>query len=224
MAENASTLALGTLGIAMLLVALEPLWRHTWRLITVAHESGHTVVGLLTGHWVAGIDLSRGGGGATYVEPTYWPSKFAVATAGYPTPSVAGLVLARGVQVGWDPATVLATVLVILTVLFFAFMRNWLALVVTVVIGLIVAVFFYLAGPAAQLGAVVALAWVLLLGGFRASLFASALDHKDQRGGISDAARLHELTGIPANVWSFFFVFVALAALLTGARWLLTYA
>jgi hypothetical protein len=167
--ERASVLALGTLGIATLLVAIDPLWRRTWRLITVAHESGHTVVGLLTGHWVNGIELGRVSGGGTDVQPKYWPSKFAVAAAGYPAPSIAGLVLARGVQVGWNPFTVLVALLVTLAVLFFAFMYNWRALFATAVIGLIVAIFVYEAGPTSQLGAVVALSWILLLGGLRAT-------------------------------------------------------
>lgn len=224
MTQDASNLALGTLGIAVLLVAIEPLWRSTMRLITLAHETGHAAMSLVTGNWVQGIELYRHGGGVTQAAPKYKPSKIAISIAGYPAPPVAGIVLARGVQVGWDPFTVLATVLIILTVLFFAFLRNWIALLVAVVVGLVIAVFVYEAGPSAQLGAVVALSWILLLGGLRDSAVATTIDHKDRKKGVSDAARLQDLTGIPAHVWSFFFVFVALAALVTGARWLLTYA
>jgi len=228
MAEHASTLALGTLGIAFLLVAVGVLWKFAQHLSTLVHESGHATMALLTGHWVKGIELKPGGSGVTESEFDKewkaWPSRFVFLTAGYPAPSLAGLVLARGVQVGWDPLTVLGTVLVVLAVLFFAFLRNWFALVVALFIGLVVAVFVYQAGPVAQLGAVVALSWILLLSGLRNCLEASALDHKDRKKGVSDQAALQDLTGIHAHAWSLIFVFVAVAALIAGARWLLTYA
>jgi hypothetical protein len=225
MAEHASTLALGTLGIAFLLVSVSALWRYARHLSTLVHESGHATMTLLTGYWVGGIQLNPKGGGVTWPEFKkdwkYTPSRFVVLTAGYPAPSLTGLVLARGVQVGWDPLTVLWTFLVILAVLFFAFLDNLFALSFAVFLALVAAVFVYQAGPVAQLGAVVALSWILLLSGLRKALEASTLDHK--KAG-SDQAQLQGLTGIHAHVWSFAFVFVALASLITGARWLLIYA
>lgn len=62
------------------------------------------------------------------------------------------------------------------------------------------------------------LAWLLLLGGLRASAYVASMVHTNIH---SDPADLQELTGVHTNVWSLLFVFVALSALIAGARWLL---
>ncbi|MDQ1287847.1 MAG: hypothetical protein QG622_1412 [Actinomycetota bacterium] len=219
---NVSTTVLGTLGISLLLVTVDVFWRRTRLLSTLVHEVGHSVVLLVTGNWVRFLWLSPSGAGATGLprRKLFWPSNVLGTLAGYPAPSIAGLLLARGIEVGWDSRTVLGVLLLLLvgTALFNA---DLFTLTVMVVIGLVGAVFFYRAGPGAQFGAVTALAWFLLLAGLRDSFSVSGLSGRQHRFGGSDQAALEELTAIHAHVWSLFFIVIALAAFVTSARWLL---
>jgi Peptidase M50B-like len=214
---NASSTVLGTLALAIIAVAFEPLWLRTGRLITLVHETGHGVTLLLSGRWVKEIVLQRSGGYTAYDKPKlFWPADVMVTLAGYSAPPIAGLFLALGVDRGWNPATVLGALLVILvgTVLFHG---NWLGLVVMVSLGLVLAFFLWQTGPTAQVGVVIALAWFLLLGGLRRTIEIAGRPAAK----TSDQAHLEELTSIHANVWVLVFLTIALATFITGARALL---
>jgi hypothetical protein len=218
MPVTTSTTVLGALGLAVLAVFVQPLWQWTQTLDALVHEAGHATGLLVFGNWPRGIQLHAGGGGSTGLprRALFWPGAFVGGIAGYTAPSVAGLVLARGVDRGWSPAAVLAVLMVVLVAVVL-FHENWFGLVVMVVTGLLLALFLWRAGATAQLGAVIALAWFLLLSAVR-SLW-------DLLGGspskVVDFAYLARLTSIPAGFWFLVIGVIDVAALVAGARWLL---
>jgi hypothetical protein len=218
MPGQASTMVLGTLGLAFLAVVVEPLWRWTAALSTVVHEGGHAVIALLTGHWVDKIRIT-----SHVTGETNWSgqrtalSTVPILAAGYTAPPAVGLVLARAIERGWSPLNTLLTGIVVMVALL-VFMRNLLGAVVVVVIGGILAIFIYLAGPLSQKGAVIAVSWFLLFAGLRsaAGLFAVRRSNKE-----NDADFLRAQTHVPADLWVLTFVAFAVFALYTGGRLLL---
>ena len=213
---HATTTVLGTLGLAIIAVVVDPLWIRTGRLITLVHETGHTVTTLVSGHWIKDIVLDHQGGRTEYHGKLFWPADVMVTFAGYSAPPIAGLFLALGVDRGWNPATTLGVLLVVLVGVTL-FHGNWLGLFVITAIGLVLAFFLWQTGAAAQIGALVALAWFLLLGGLRRTI--EIAGHAAPRS--SDQAHLQELTSVHANVWVVVFLAIALGTLVGGARALL---
>jgi hypothetical protein len=220
--EDASTLALGTLGFAVLAVAFTPLWRLTCRLLGLIQEAGYLIARLVTGTrfktWFFVVHFRKAD--LFVAQPVitgWWPSKVATMLAGLPAPSLAGLLLARGVYVGWDPTFMLVGVLVLMGGLVF-FHGNWSTLVTIVVVGGFAALFIYGSAPQPRLGAVVGLAWVLLLGGLRWNFEMSSRAHEGKAGG---PLALQELTDVPALVWAYGFVLLTVGALFAGSHWLL---
>lgn len=220
MIENASPLVLGTLGIAVLAVA--GFWRWTAQVVRLTRWAGYELLSRLFRvrltkpvWWLHGkrvdiflIPKDRDG---------WWLARLAVLTIGTVTPSIGGLLLARGVEVGWKPATMLTVVLVVLGLLVL-FHGNWYTLLLIAFVAATLAVFVLLGGPAAQLGAVVALSWILLLGGLRLAAESAGRSHQ---GALTGPGVLQEETDIPAAVWVLGFLFIALSATIAGARWLL---
>jgi len=220
--EDASTLVLGTLGFAVLAVSFTPLWTLTRMLVHLVQETGYLIARLLTGTrfetWFFVVPLRRVD--LFVLLPMmrgWWPSRVATALSGLPAPSLAGLLLARGVDVGWDPSTMLVGVLVLMGGLVF-FHGDWRTLAIILSVAGIAAVFVYVAGPQAQLGAVVALAWLLLLGGLRWNFEMSGHRHSGESTG---PGVLQQLTEVPAVFWVLGFLLVTVGALLAGSRWLL---
>ena len=217
MPGQASTMVLGTLGLAFLAVVVAPVWTWTQHLSTLVHEGGHATVALLNGLWVRGIKIPRAGDAGTTRDGRGVVSDVLVRMAGYSAPPAAGLALAGAIKRGWSPLNTLLVGLVVVMVLFF-FLDNWFGLWIAVVLGSILAFFVYRAGPVAQKGAVIALAWFLLLAGLRDAIELYGI--RRGRGG-SDADKLQESTHIHAVLWVFAFIAFALFAVVTGGRWLL---
>ena len=197
MTLHASDLALGTLGIAVLLVALNSLWRvAAGPFVVLIEQVGHTVAILLTGRWVSQVQLERGKEephGFTHRsrnddQDPFKPPRVVYHLAGYSAPPVVGLVLARGVDRGWDPATVLATLLFVVGVVI-VFHKKVYTLVVVVGVGLVLALFFWLAGHTAQGGAVVALSWVLLVGALRRGVYLIGTKNPTDATALGEADR-----------------------------------
>lgn len=221
MPEDASTLILGTFGIAVVAVLL--FWRWTFHVVSLTQQAGIAALSLLTGarfgegfFWARTRKIEawawfRGRSG-------WWPSQFVTLTVGTLTPSIAGLILARGVDVGWNARTVLLVLLVLLgaTVLIHG---DWFILLLIAFLAGLVAVFVYFGGPAAQLGAVVTLAWILLLGGLRLAAEDAGWKHGKQ---FTSPGVLQDMTDIPAAVWVLAFLFLALSAAVAGTRWLIS--
>jgi Peptidase M50B-like len=218
-----SPIILGTLGLAV--IAVTVLWRYFWPVIELSAEGTFRAVLLLTRAGFRGAvvwvrrDTHRLAAVTFNDDYGWWLSRFIAALIAVPTPSLLGLLLARGVQVGWHPATVLAVLLILFGLLVFLH-RNWYALLLITGVALTLAVLIWLASPLVQLGAVIALAWFFLLGGLRYAIEWSGFKHTDETG--SPPGLLQRLTDIPGVIWMLGFLFIAIAAAIAGARWLLT--
>jgi hypothetical protein len=213
-------LVVGTAVVALALTSVPSVWRRTRHLATIAHEGAHGVAALLSGRRLSGIRLHSDTSGLTVSKgrPTGF-GMVATSAAGYPGPALVGLgaaaVLARGHAVG-----VLWALLALLALLLLQ-IRNFFGLwsVLLAATGLFVVTWW----APAQLQLVVAyvVTWFLLLAAPRAVVELQ----RHRRGGrarSSDADQLARLTRVPGLVWVGLFLLVTLAALLLGARLLLS--
>ena len=153
--------AAAALGALLLLVAASG---STRAFGTIAHESGHMVVGILTGHRIRYFEVTSGGAGGTYPDTTRWgPGRILTVLAGYVTPPLLGL----GGAALFDAGRILpllwtAVVLLVLTLI--KAEREW----TTFVVLLLAAATGYVAlygMPVLQAGFAAGLVWLLLFDG-----------------------------------------------------------
>lgn len=176
-------------------------WRFFALFVTLVHEFGHAVAGIMTGRIVTSIKLrfdhsgvtsSYGNlGGPGEVWCTFW---------GYPVPAVVGGALIWAGLSGWAPAALsigaivlLATILVI---------RNWAGLAVVLSVMAASIALLSLASGEILGFATVFLGIGLLIGSVR-DWFKVLSVHTSRRDEIetSDAQILYRFTGIPSPVW-----------------------
>ena len=79
-------------GLAALLLVLNTgSWRLAGKVITIAHESGHALVSVLSGRRLEGIRLHADSSGVTYSRgKRHGPGLVLTAAAGYPAASLLG--------------------------------------------------------------------------------------------------------------------------------------
>lgn len=222
MPVNASPMVLGTLGLAIIAVTL--LWRglglpvialsifgafYTGQLLTGARFK--TVALWMRARKVESITIFK-------TDTGWWLSRVTTALLALPTPSMIGLLLARGVDVGWNPRTVLVVLLILLGLLALIH-QSWYMLLVIAAAAATVAIVILEGSTQAQLGTVVAAAWLFLLGGLRFTIETAGDPHPQD--GNTFAGILQRHTDIPAVLWMLGFLLVALAAAIAGSRWLL---
>lgn len=181
------------------------------RIVTVTHESGHMVVGFMTGSTVKHFYLNpdREGGATEFHRGPGWLGGIITGFAGYVTPPLMGLggaVLLRE-GLAW-PVLWMAVGL-----LFLAWVKardevTSLAVLAVAAAGAYVGLY----GAAVLRAAFAAgLVLLLLIGGVRGAAVSSA-----ERGSGSDADRLARSTLIPAGLWKLAYVTVALLCLWKG--------
>ncbi|QMU67785.1 M50 family metallopeptidase [Streptacidiphilus sp. P02-A3a] len=219
-ADPGHTIVWATAAAALLAVAPNALWHYTRNVVTIAHEGGHGLVAVLTRRRLHGIRLHSDTSGLTVSSgKPHGPGMVLTAAAGYTAPSLLGLGGAWLLSAGHITALLWAVVVLLLAVL--VMVRNaYGALTVLLTGALCFAVSWF--GSAQVQGAFAYLSvWFLLLAGVRPVV---ELQHKRRRGGApgSDADQLGRLTGTPALLWVALFLVVALAAVATGGRWMLT--
>lgn len=220
MTVNASSTVLGTLGLAI--IAVTVLWRYFAPIITLA------ALGVFwAGQVLTGARFRRGGlwiHSKDYdwfffpKDSGWWLSRFFVALIVLPAPSILGLLLARGVVVGWDARTVLIVLTILIGLLALGH-GNWQTLLLITAVCTTLIVILVQGSPRAHLGAVIAISWLFLLGGFRLNIEESGRKH--WHGADSFPGALQRLTDIPGLVWMLGFLLLALAAMIAGSRWLL---
>lgn len=221
--------------VALLIVASPRLWRLTRIAITIAHESGHAAVSLLSGRRLEGIRLhvdtsgetvSRGRGSGLGITAT--------ALAGYMTPPLLGA--GASALLAAHRVTLLLSLLLVLLAVTLLMVRNWYGLLaVLMTAGALLAV-IWLANPALRAAFAYAVAWFLLFGGVRPIAELARTRTRPARwqaaggpaarrlaaggtgAGTSDADQLASLTGVPRGLWVTLFALVALGALILGAR------
>lgn len=211
---------LGTLGVALLCLAVPTLWHLSRHLLTIVHEAAHALVAVLSGRRLSGMRVHSDTSGLTVsVGRPRGPGMVATAFAGYVGPAVLGLaaswVLGRGYAVGllWGLVVALALVLVQI--------RNWYGLWAVLVTGVALVGVTWWGTPAVQVAVAYAVTWFLLLGAPRAVLEMQAQRRRGRGRGTSDADALARLTPLPGGFWVGAFLVVCVGALVLGGSWIL---
>lgn len=206
-------------GVAVAAVVLDPAWRQTRVVVTVAHELGHALSGVLAGRKLTALRVRLDASGVTHTRGKARGVGMVVcAWSGYPAPALAGLAAVFVAVQGWAPQGLL-----VLGVLFVGCLL-WARSVFTVMVllacaGACAALWWY-ADAALQGAVAVGMGVFLVLGGLRSVGEAWRGRHSHRARGESDAVALELLTRVPSTVWlaTFWLVTVACAA---GAGWLL---
>lgn len=190
------------LGVALALVSVRPLWHVVRLAVTLVHELGHAVVGVLVGRQFTGFALrgDMSGHAVTRGRPR-GPGRIASTWSGYPMPALLGALMVWAAERGWAaPVTTAA-----LAVLLFALVRvrsALTALVMAVAIGASAALWWW-RDDALQTQVLVGLGVVLVVGAWR---HLAAVHH--DRGRSSDPAVLAALTPVPRAAWNLSFAVV----------------
>ena len=190
--------------LLLMLIAGEPMGA----LVTIAHESGHMVIGILTGHRILHFELTGGHTGGTQPETTRWgPGRVLTAFAGYVTPPLLGLAGAALLASGraWPLLWTAVALLVLAWIKARGETTTFVVLLLAVGIGYVA----LYGAPTLQAGLAAGLVWLLLFGGLRSAVKAGT--HKN-----TDPDRLFRDTLIPRSVWKLTFVVVALYCLWQG--------
>jgi len=204
--------------LAVLAVTVPSLWRWTRALVTMAHEGGHAVAALTAGRRLAGIRLHSDTSGLTVSRGRPAGAGMVMTLlAGYPAPSVIGVLAA--LVIAWGrPSLAIAAAAALLVVMLLA-IRNVVGFVAVLVTAALLVGLSAYAPPVTRSFVAHALVWVLLLGAVRAvgDLHAT---RRRMPGPSSDADQLARLSGVPALLWVALFALLSLAGLAAGG-WLL---
>lgn len=202
-----TTPVLVALGIAVLVVAVNPIWRAVRIAGTVVHELGHATVGVMLGRRFTGFVLRPDMSGETVtVGKSHGPALVCSTWAGYPAPAVVGTALVFAAERGWA-APVLGAIGAVLICTLIMVRSAYTAAVIVLAAAAVGALWWW---GSAQLQLVVtfALGVVLLLGAWR---HIGAVAGRRTRGGTSDSGILARLTPLPALAWVGTFYLVAAA-------------
>ncbi len=197
------------LALSVLAVAVPPLWGVLRLGVTLVHELGHAVVGMLSGRRFTGFVL-RGdmSGHAVTVGPARGLGRVVTTWAGYPAPALVGAASVWLAVRGWAP-TVLTAVLAVLLASVLR-VRSLLTAVVVLAVGAATGALWWGGSDRLQAQALVGAGIVLVVGAWRhLAAVAGAPDR-----GTSDPAVLARLTRVPRAFWVLSF---ALAC--AGATW-----
>lgn len=200
-------------GVALAVVLLPPAWQVARLGVTLVHELGHAVVGIIVGRRFTGFVLrgdasghavTRGRSSGAGLVATTW--------AGYPAPALLAAGLAFATGHGWA-APVLA-VLGLVLVIALVQVRSLLTAAVTVAVLAGVAALWWWGAPQLQAQVLTGAAAVLLIGAWRHVVAAAG----DRFAG-NDARVLARLTRIPRVLWlgTFFLVCAASAWIVATA-------
>lgn len=204
--------------LALAVVASSRAWPVARMVVTIVHEGGHALVALVTGRRLTGVRLYRNTSGVTFsAGRAGGPARTFTAAAGYPAPSLLGLIAAALLTVGHLTGMLLLS-LVLLAGLAVA-IRNAYGMLAVLVTAAVVAVVCLYAPAAVQAGFGYTMTWFLLLGGVR-PVIELYRERRRGPGQRTDADQLARLTPVPAGAWVVLFGLVAVAALAVGARWL----
>jgi hypothetical protein len=174
-------------------------------LVTVVHELGHGLVGVLCGRRFTGLVL-RGdmSGHAVTVGPARGPGRVLSTWAGYPAPAVVGAASVQAAHAGWAPTLLAATAVVLLLSL--VRVRSWYTAAVMVAVTAVAgALWWWGAGPV-QAAVVLGTGTFLVVGAWRH--LGAVLSRPSPS---SDPSVLAQLTWLPRWGWILSFA-VALAA------------
>ncbi|MCD2187579.1 M50 family metallopeptidase [Actinomycetospora soli] len=197
--------------IALLLVVFAQQWAGSF--VTIVHEGGHMVMAVLTFRGFSSWSMKDGNNAGTIVDDGSWGvGDLIVSIAGYLSPPLVGLGLAAVVASGNAWGGLAITLL--LLVLSFLYARGGLAILMTSLFAVGVALVLWRGSEILQLTVAAGAVWVLLIGGVRSAF-------RMELKGTSDAYFMMRGTLIPRTVWKLFWITVALVCLYAGGRLLL---
>ena len=193
------------------------------QVVTLVHELGHALVGLIVGGRVQRISLALDASGETLtlMGGTHPKARLAAFTvAGYPAPPLAGLLAAASVATD-DHRLLLLLSAVLVAAALVLWVRNLWGIVVFVVVAVCLWLVATEAGDALTRSIAIASAWLFSLGGLRA---AWQLTHgrAPSAAALDDAERVAQLIRVlPRGLVTLGFVVVAALCLLGTAALLL---
>jgi hypothetical protein len=204
---------LATGAVALGLVLAPSSWPRVRLGVTVVHEAGHALVGVLVGRRLRSIHLHSDTSGVTVTRgKPRGPGMVAMLAAGYLAPAALGLaaalLLAGGRSVG------LLWLLVGLAAALLLWVRNGYGFLVLLAGGAGVLLLTWYADGTVQSLAAYLLAWLLLLAAPRPLV--ELLTAGRRRGRTSDPDQLARLTRVPAVVWILLLLLANLAGLAVG--------
>lgn len=214
------TMDLVTAGAALVVVALTSTWRLARNVITIVHEAGHALIAVLAGRRLRGIRLHSDTSGVTVSRGrAHGPGMVCTVLAGYPAPSVLGLVFAAMLAQGKVAVPLGVCAVLLLGVL--VMVRNAYGVLSLVVTGGVLAAVTWFASVEVQAAFAYLITWFLLFGGLRP---VGELQAKRRRGQAwdSDVDQLARLTGTPAFFWIGSFGLIGIGSLVLAGGWLLT--
>ena len=174
---------------------LGPTGRTARLVVTLVHELGHALVGVLVGRRFTGLVLSGNASGHTVtIGPARGPGRVATTWSGYPAPGVTACLLATAAARGWS-APVLSVALVGL-VLALLRVRSMVAFGVVLGVQVAVAALWWWRVDSIQSAVLLGAALVCLTGGW--AHLAGVARHGS---GQDDPAVLQSLTRLPAGLW-----------------------
>ncbi len=189
-------------GIALALIVVRPLWLIARVAVTLVHELGHALTGIIAGRKFTGfrINVDMSGHALTKGKPRGF-GLVATTWAGYPSPAIVGTALIMLALGGWAAPAIS----VCLAVLVFALIRVRSFLTAVVMLGAIAGTgaLWWWGADLLQAQVLVGAGLVLLVGAWR---HVGAVARSSDTG--SDAAALARLTGVPRAVWLATFVLV----------------
>lgn len=193
---------LAALAAALLVVSVPPLWRLARPAVTIVHELGHAIIGVLMGRRFTGFVVSADmSGHAVTVGPRRGLGRILTLWAGYPAPAILGTVLVQLALAGWAGAALFAALAVLaVSLLFTRSVHTVLAVLATAAV---VGLAWWFGSPGVVTALTLAAGSFLLLGAWRhlGSVMTS-------RRRSEDPGQLAQLTGVPAAVWNLIFLLV----------------
>ena len=203
--------------IALVLVVPRAVWAYSGLVVTVVHELGHGLAGLLIGRRVLGIRISADHAGLTTTKGTGASAPFST-FFGYPAPAMFGAALVAASLWGRaGTALGVSLLLLLVSLVFFRGALTWVTALICLAGGIGLLGWTpgkWLSGVVGGIGA------YFLLGSLRG--FGNVLRaHATGRTDASDAAILARSTRVPAGVWLFLMALV-IAASFAAAAWAIT--
>lgn len=200
--------------LALVVTVVPGLWTVLRVIVTLVHELGHAVVGMLAGRRFTGF-VVRGdmSGHAVTVGPTRGPGRVVTTWAGYPAPAVVGAALVWAAGRGLAAPALTLGILALLVALTRIRSLGTVG-VVTVVLAVLAALWWW-RDDSTQATGLTATGLVLVVGGWRHLV---AVASSGRRNRTSDPAVLATLTWVPRVGWLASFVVVQAAATWLVAR------
>lgn len=194
-------------GVALgALLVWSPVWSLVRPVVTVVHELGHALVGILCGRRFTGFVVSADMSGHTVTRGRpRGPGIVVTTAAGYPMPALVGALVVWSSSQGWSRLVALVACAMFLVALVRS--RSLLTVVVLIALTLGSAALWWVADLPARPGLVVAIGVVLLVGAWRQLVAVMRSPDPGQ-----DPAVLARLTGVPAGVWNVVFLVVVCAS------------